>query len=155
LTGSNTAPTVLNNGTIVSTGSLSVSTAIDPSSTGLFQLGNGSTFECAVDLGTQAQMMFIGNSRLVVDNTALFGINVGTASYVGPQLQDFVAGSTIDLMNLSFAGGALTFDSSTGILQISNIAHQVASLSFQTSSLGSGNFQMASDGASGVLITHS
>jgi hypothetical protein len=155
LAGSDTAPTVLNNGTIVTAGSLVVSTAIDPNSTGLFQLGNGSTSEFAADLGTQAQMMFLGSSRLVVDNTASFGINVGTTSYAGPQLQDFIAGDTIDLKNLSSAGAALNYDSSSGILQISNSANQAASLSFQTSSLGSGAFQVASDGASGVLITHS
>jgi hypothetical protein len=58
------------------------------------------------------------------------------------------------LKNFSSAGGAFNYDSSTGILQISNSANQAASLSFQTSSLGSGAFHIASDGASGVLITH-
>jgi len=131
-----------------------VSTAVDPNSTGLFELGQGSTSEFAADLGTQNQMAFLTNSKLVIDNTASFGTNVGTSSYAGPQLQDFSAGDTIDLRNVNPSGATINFNSSTGVLQVTDSANQAASLSFQTSSLGTGTFQIASDGASGVLITH-
>jgi hypothetical protein len=154
LSGSDSAPTLLNLGTIITAGSLDVSTAVDPNSTGLFELGSGSTSEFAADVGTQNQMMFLTNSKLVIDNAASFGINVGTSSYAGPQLQDFSAGDTIDLRNFSPSGATLNFNSSTGLLQVTDTANQAASLSFQTSSLGSGAFQIASDGSSGVLITH-
>jgi hypothetical protein len=108
----------------------------------------------AADIGTQTKMSFLTNSLLAIDNTGSFGTNVGTSSYAGPQLQSFAAGDTIDLKNFSFAGAALNFDSSSGLLQLANGANQAASLSFQTSSLGPGAFQLASDGTNGVFITH-
>jgi hypothetical protein len=76
-------------------------------------------------------------------------------SYTGPQLQGFVAGDTIDLRQFSAAGTATQYDSSTGLLQVSNSAQQHASLEFQASSLGSGTFHFASDGNGGILIAHS
>jgi hypothetical protein len=155
LNGANTTPTVLDNGTVTIGGSLTASTAIDPSSTGVFQLGSGSTFEVAANLGTQTQIRFLASSELVVDNASSFGINVGTSSYAGPVLQNFISGDTIDLEHFGFAGATLNYDSSTGLLQVSNGGGQVASLSFQASSLGSGIFHVASDGATGVFITHS
>jgi hypothetical protein len=100
-------------------------------------------------------MSFLAGSELMIDKTALFGVNVGSSSYAGPQLQNFAAGDTIDLKDFGFAGAALNYDSSTGMLQLSDSAGQAASLGFQASSLGSGIFHVASDGASGVLITHS
>ena len=42
-------------------------------------------------------------SELLIDNAATFGSNVGTPSYTGPQLQDFVGGDKIDLKNISSA----------------------------------------------------
>ena len=54
----------------------------------------------------------------------------------------------------SLAGATLNYNSSTGILQVSNGASQVASLDFQNSSLGSGTFHAASDGVKGIFITH-
>jgi hypothetical protein len=92
---------------------------------------------------------------LVIDNAGSFGTNVGGANYTGPQLQDFLASDTIDLKNFSAAGVTLNFNSANGLLQIANGASQVASLDFQTSTLGSGAFQVASDGHNGVFITHS
>jgi hypothetical protein len=146
------------NGTISIAGSLNVSTAIDPSSTGLFQLGNGATLEVAAATGAQTQINFLsssqlGNSELIVDNAASFGTNVGTTSYAGPQLQDFVTGDKIDLKNFSSAGVTLNYNSSTGVLQVSNSANQKASLDFQTASLGSSGFQATGDGANGIFIT--
>jgi hypothetical protein len=146
------------NGTISIAGSLNVSTAIDPSSTGIFQLGSGATLEVAAATGTQTQINFLsssqlGNSELIIDNAASFGTNVGTASYAGPQLQDFVTGEKIDLKNFSSAGVTLNYNASTGVLQVSNSANQVASLDFQTASLGSSGFQATGDGANGIFIT--
>ena len=131
-----------------------MSTAIDASSTGLFQLGSGATFEVAAATGAAAQINFLGSSsELIIDNAASFGTNVGTASYAGTQLQHFISGDKIDLKNFSSAGVTLTYNASTGVLQVSNGASQVASLDFQTSSLGGPTFVAASDGASGTFIT--
>jgi hypothetical protein len=92
---------------------------------------------------------------LVIDNAAAFGTNVGSASYVGPQLDGFVSGDTIDLKNFAAAGVTLNYNASSGVLQVANGSSQVASLKFQTSSLGSGIFHDTGDGAGGILITHS
>ena len=155
LNGANIAPTVLDNGTVSITGSLDVSTAIDPSSTGLFQLGSGATLEVAAATGTATQINFQGSSsELIIDNAASFGTNVGTASYAGPQLQHFAPGDKIDLKTFSSAGVTLNYNASTGVLQVSNSANQVASLDFQTSSLaGNAAFAATSDGATGIFIT--
>jgi len=59
-----------------------------------------------------------------VDNTGSVGLNVGTTDYVGPLLEHFIGGGP------------------------------VASLLFQTSSLGAGSFHPTADGV-GTLITHS
>ena len=53
LTGSNTAATVLDNGTLNIAGSLVVSSAINPASTGLFQIQAGATLETAADDGSK------------------------------------------------------------------------------------------------------
>ena len=155
LTGANIAPTILDNGTVSITGSLDVSTAIDASSTGLFQLGSAATFEVAAATGATTKINFQGSSsELVIDNAASFGTHVGTASYAGPQLQHFAAGDKIDLKNFSSAGVRLIYNASTGVLQVSNSANQVASFDFQTSSLaGNVAFAAAGDGATGVFIT--
>ncbi|SEF14667.1 Ig-like domain (group 3) [Rhizobiales bacterium GAS191] len=153
LTGANTAPSVLDNGIVSVAGSLDVSTAIDASSTGLFQLGSSTTLEVAAATGTQTQINFLSSSELLIDDAASFGTNVGTSSYAGTQLQNFVTGDKIDLKNFSSAGVTLNFNSSTGVLQVSNGANQVASLNFQTSSLGSGTFNATGDGTTGIFIT--
>src|SRR5581483_3948940 len=154
LNGANVAPTVLDNGTLVVAGSFDVSTAIDPSSTGLFQLGSSATLELAAATGSTAQIKFQdSSSELIIDNATLFGSNVGTASYAGPQLQSFVDGDRIDLRTFSAAGVTFSYNASTGLLQISNSAHQVADLEFQTSSLGSTHFAVSGDGANGVIVT--
>jgi hypothetical protein len=155
LNGANTAPSVLDNGTLAIAGSLVVSSAVDPSSTGLFQLGSGATFDVAADVGTQSRMSFLASSELLIDNAATFGANVGTSSYTGPQLQNFVSGDTIDLKSFGSAGVTLNYDASTGVLQVASGSSQLASLDFQNSSLGSGAFHAATDGATGILITHS
>ncbi|SHM81545.1 beta strand repeat-containing protein [Bradyrhizobium lablabi] len=154
LNGANIAPTVLDNGTISIAGSLDVSTGIDASSTGLFKLGSGATLEVAAATGAISQINFLdGTSELIIDNAVSFGTNVGSASYAGPELQHFAPGDKIDLKNFSSAGVTLNFNTSTGVLQVSNSANQVASLDFQTASLGGPAFAVSSDGATGIFIT--
>ena len=96
---------------------------------------------------------FQGTSQLLIDNAATFGSNVGTPSYTGPQLQDFISGDKVDLKNISSVGVTFSYNASTGLLQVSNGASQVATLDFQNSTLGSGTFQATSDGGLGTLIT--
>src|SRR4029077_17067345 len=132
---------------------LTASTSVNPASTGLFQLQTGGTFEVAAATGTNSQVNFLGSSKLIVDNFSSFGTNIGTSSYAGTQLQDFVNGDTIDLKNFSSAGVTFSYNSSSGVLRLTNGASQVASLDFQNSSLGSTGFQASSDGASGTFIT--
>jgi hypothetical protein len=154
LNGANIAPSVLDNGTVSIAGSLDVSAGVDANSTGLFQLGSGATLEVAAATGTTSQISFQDStSELIIDNAASFGTNVGTASYAGPQLQHFVPGDKIDLKTFSSAGVTLNYNALTGVLQVSNSANQVASLQFQTSSIGGTAFAATSDGATGVLIT--
>jgi hypothetical protein len=59
----------------------------------------------------------------------------------------------VDLVDFNLTGIKTTF--SNGILQLSNASGQLASLDFQTSTLGKGSFHTATDGAGGVLLTHS
>ena len=91
-------------------------------------------------------------SELLIDNAATFGSNVGTPSYTGPQLQDFVGGDKVDLKNISSVGATFSYNASTGLLQVTNSAHQVATLDFQNSSLGAGSFELASDGGAGTFV---
>jgi hypothetical protein len=153
LNGTNSASFLRDDSTLTIAGSLDVSTSIDSSSTGLFQLDAGAALEVAAVSGTLTRINFLGSSELLIDDASSFGINVGTPSYAGTQLQDFVAGDTIDLKNFSSTGATLNFDPATGVLQVSNDASQVASLNFQTSSLGSDAFQATGDGATGIFIT--
>jgi hypothetical protein len=153
--GVNSTAVLANDGQIVIAGSLDVSTALASGSTGLFQIDTGATLEVASAPGTAAKMNFLAGSDLIVDSAASFGVNVGTPSYAGPQLQNFIAGATVDLKNFSIVGATTVYDATSGILQITNGASQAASLSFQTSSLGGGSFQSVADGAGGILITRS
>jgi hypothetical protein len=111
------------------------------------------SLDLAGTLNNSATIAFQGSSsQLLVDNAATFGSNVGTPSYTGPQLQDFISGDKIDLKNISSAGVTLSYNATTGLLQITNGASQVATLDFQNSSLGSGFFDAMSDGGTGTLI---
>jgi hypothetical protein len=154
--GANTAQTVLNNGTINVNGTLDITTAIDPASAGTFQLTSGS-LEVAAAIGSASKMQFLAPSELIVDDVTQFGTNVGTSSAAGPQLQSFGLGDIVDLKQFS-ALGAQVGSYQGGHLTIQNTAGQAASLSFQNSTLGAvpgqGQFQFASDGGTGVLITH-
>ena len=153
LNGTDTAPTIVNHGILDIKGSLSISTAIDPASTGVFRIDSGAALDVASVLGGSTQMQFLSGSKLVIDNAGSFGTNVGAATYAGPLLRGFAA-DTIDVKNFGATGAALNYNSSTGMLQVSNDASQAASLLFQTSSLGGGTFHVAGDGTSGIFITH-
>jgi hypothetical protein len=154
LNGNNSIATILNNATIDLGGALTVSTAVDPASTGIFRL-DGKAMEVAAALGINTRFDFLGASQLTVDNVASFGSNIGTANYNGPLLEDFGADDKIDLKTFGQSGLALNFSSTTGILQISNSTSQVADLKFETASLGAGAFHAASNAASGIFVTYS
>jgi hypothetical protein len=153
ISGPNTIGTVVDDGTLDVSGSLTVSTAVSPTSTGLFDLAGGSTVEVAAALGISSKMRFDAGSELVVDNAGLFGENVGTRHYAGTLLEDF-GGATIDIEDFSASGLKMSYSSHTGLLQLTNSASQVATLDFQNSSLGSGTFRFGSDPSGGLLITH-
>jgi hypothetical protein len=134
---------------------MDIATAIDPASVGIFQLTSGS-LEVAAAIGPASKMQFLAPSELIVDDFTQFGTNVGTSSATGPQLQSFGLGDIVDLKQFSSTGAVGNYQG--GLLTIQNTVGQLASLSFQNSSLGvipgHGQFQVASDGRAGVLITH-
>jgi hypothetical protein len=69
-------------------------------------------------------------------------------------VQNFASGDSILLQDLAPTGLTPVYNAATGILQVSNGVTDLASLMFQTSSLGAGTFHiMNSDGF--VLLTHS
>lgn len=142
-----------NQGTIAIAGFADIAGAIDPASTGLFQIENGGTLEVAAAPGGNAQIAFqsAGTSRLTIDNPANFGANVGAASYTGPLLEGFGASDAIDLVRFDPKGAAPQYDPSTSVLQVTDTAAHSASLKFQDSSLGTGNFFASADGAGGHL----
>jgi hypothetical protein len=141
------------NGALAVAGTLDVSGSINASSTGAIALGSGDVLEVAKAIGSNSQIDFKHSGELILDNAALFGTGVGSSSYHGDLLENFATGSSVDIHNFSLAGASLGYDSTTGLLQISNGAAQTATLDFQSSTLSSGNFAIASDGSSGVLIT--
>src|SRR5262249_5518421 len=154
LNGSDTVSTVLNNGSLHVAGSLDVTAAGDPNSTGVFQLDGPAALEIAAALGTSAKISFSAGSSLVIDSPALFGQGIGTTGYAGPLLEKF-GGSSIDLKGFDVTGANMNFSNASGLLQLTNAASQLATLKFQTSSLGAGMFHFTGDGSTGILITHS
>ncbi len=162
--GANSIASFVNNGTaiVASGGSLNVSSAVDPSSSGVFQLVTNASLEIAAALGTNVKMQFLGSSptnKLIIDKAANFGTNVGTASYAGPLLENFAAGDVIDLKGISPASLGLNYTAATGVLKITGSGGSaLATLLFQNSTLGAGTFHAASDGSGGsggTLITRS
>ena len=153
LTGSDAIANVTDNGALTINGSLNVTSALNPASTGSFDLGAGGVLEVASATGAQTEMDFLGASRLVVDNAALFGTGIAGSSYLGSQLEDFGAGDSVDIHNFSASGATLAYDPSSGLLQLSN-GGALATLDFQQSTLGSGSFHLVPDAlGSGLLIT--
>lgn len=150
---SNAIATVLNDGKLEVAGGLIASAAVDPASTGVFLLDGGATLELAQALGADARISFMTGSKLVVNHAAAFGQNIGTSNYAGPLLQNFGC-ATIDIKDFGFGGLTMSYTKGSGLLQLSNSAHQVATLDFQNSGLGVGTFHVSGDGGSGVLVTH-
>jgi len=159
LSGTNSVANIVDNGFINVAGSLDVSSAVDPTSSGAFLLTGQSNLEIASILGGgNLKMQFIGSNstnRLIIDNAAQFGENVGTPSYVGPVIQGFLAGDTIDLKGIASTGLVSSYTAASGDLQITGGGKTLATLAFQNSTLGAGTFHLASDGSGGTLITHS
>jgi hypothetical protein len=160
VTGSYSLPNIVDNGTIAiaSGGSLDVFSALDPASTGIFQLQNSTTLELAAALGHSTQIQFLGstNDKLVIDKAASFGAGVGTTSYAGSLVENFAAGDLIDLKGIASAGLTLNYSATSGDLQIAGSSgNALATLAFQNSTLGTGTFRVAADGFGGTLITHS
>lgn len=153
LDGADTASNIGNNGALEIRQSLTITAAIDGTSTGSFKIDDAATLEVASVLGSGTHMQFLSNSKLVVDHAGSFGTGIASASYAGPLLEGFNSGDTVDIKDFSTAGSTFTYDTATGILQLSNSASQAADLRFQSSSLGSGAFHVAGDGGSGSLIT--
>lgn len=146
LSGSNTISSVTDNGTLVVTGALPAST---------YQIGaagGGGVLEVASAPSAASPINFLGNSTLIIDSAAAFGTNVGSASYAGPLLGSFASGDTIDIKNFSATNASYSYDPTAGLLQIVN-GTQTASLAFKTSTLGSGSFNLASDGGTGLNVT--
>ncbi len=150
VSGANSADMISNDGTLRVMGTLAVTGGIDPSGTGFFGLGAGSTLDVAAALGTP-QIAFIGPSSLIVDAAASFGTGQGTPSYTGPLLENFGAGDTIDLKDFATAGISWNYDATRGVLEMTN-ATETIDLRFQVSSLGSGTFHIETDGSSGALV---
>jgi hypothetical protein len=157
LTGVNNTATVTNNGTLseVAGGTLQVMGAVDPASTGIFQLNNTSILELSADKGASNQMKFLGAGEVIVDQAANFGINVGTTTYTGPLIKNFVVNDKIDLKDVAFNNAILNYSTATGLLQVTSGGAGVATLAFQNSSLGAGTFHPNDDGTGHLLITHS
>ena len=146
LSGSNTIASVTDDGSLVITGALPAAT---------YQIGaagGGGTLEVASAPSAASPISFLGNSKLIIDSAAGFGANIGNASYMGPLLEGFVSGDTIDIKSFSAANASYTYNLVTGLLQIVN-GSQTASLDFQTSTLGSGAFSLTSDGGTGLDVT--
>lgn len=155
LGGSNSIASLTSSGTLAIAGHLDVTSGVSAGSGAVFRLDTGSSLEVAGMLGKATPMQFLGASSLVIDNALSFGTNVGTGTYAGPLLEAFGAGDTIDLKQFAFNSVSLHYAPTTGLLQLANGAAQVASLSFQTSSMGLGSFHAVSDGATGTQLSYS
>jgi hypothetical protein len=155
LTGSNSIANTQDNANLVIAGSLKIATAVNPASAGQFGILSGATLEVASDQATNSQIDFLSAGQLTIDNAALFGVNVGTTTYSGPLIEGFAAGDIIDIHGLSPTAAQLLYSPTNGMLQITNGSGQVATMDFQNSTLGTGTFSFASDGSSGLKITHS
>ena len=137
-------------------GTLAIATAIDPASSGVFQLDASSLLEIAADQGAADRMSFLGTGgELIIDAAAKFGLNVGSSAYTGPLVQNFGTGDAILLKNVAPAGLTPVYDTATGILQLSNGSANVASLAFDKATLGTGSFHIGDDGHGHALLTHS
>jgi hypothetical protein len=140
---------------IAAGGTLDVTASVDPLSNGLFQINANSLLEIAANTGAADRMKFLGAGKLTIDAAAQFGAHVGTTTYAGPLIESFVNGDKIDLKDVLLTGALLSYTSATGLLHITQGGAGVATLAFETSSLGAGSFHAANDGTGHLLLTHS
>jgi hypothetical protein len=147
LTGANTIATLANDGTLTigGGGTLDVTSAVAPASDGLCQLDSNAVLDLAANTGSGDHIRFLGAADLIVDAASRFG---------SAPIEDFGVGDTIDLKDIAPTGLALDYSAASALLQIDQGASDVATLSFQNASLGSGAFHIASDLHGGILITH-
>ena len=103
----------------------------------------GGSLEVASDTTPSTQISFASGGKLTIDNTT---------SFSGSVLSNFAAGDIVDIRNFTAAGAAISYNSSTGVAQLSN-GSQTATLDFNASTLGAGALQVASDGGTGVVLT--
>jgi fibronectin-binding autotransporter adhesin len=156
LQGGNVIGTVVDDGTLAlaAGATLAVTAAVDPASTGIFELNAGALLSIAADPGTADRIAFLAGATLDVLHAAQFGTGVGTPGYAGPLIESFSSGDTIDLKDIIAAGATMSFTEATGLLQIASGASN-ASLLFDTASLGSGTFHLGDDSTGHLLVTHS
>ena len=136
LTGSDAIANVTDNGALSVNGSLNVTSTLNREHR-LVDLAGG-VLEVASATGAQTEMDFLGASRLVVDNAALFGTGIGGSSYLGSQLEDFGAGDSVDIHNFSASGATLACQSIERAAAICRMAAPWPALDFQQSTLGIG-----------------
>ena len=109
----------------------------------------------AITLGGDSSLQLAGPA--VLGGTVAFGsggnrLAFGAAGYDGATLQGFRYGDTVDLGGLAYGSGlALTLQGST--LQVLRGTNAVASFALQGTGYGAGQFDLASDGAGGTLLT--
>ena len=151
-----TAAVVRDNGTITvgTDDSLHVTGSVDPASTGVFSLSANAILEVLADTGAGTKIDFLSGAKLVVDVAGEFGSNIGLPAYTGPLIEDFTAGDKIDLKDVLLSGASSVFDAASGLLQLSRAGANVATLHFDTASLGSGSFNLGNDGGGHILLTH-
>jgi hypothetical protein len=116
------------------------------------QIGASSVLEVAADQGSADRISFVGaGGAMIVDDAGKFGVNVGASGYAGPRIANFAIGDSILLGNVAAAGLTPAYNAATGLLQIDNGSANVASLLFDTASLGAGVFQIANSGGHALL----
>jgi hypothetical protein len=159
--GAETLANLLNNGTVAigSGDSLDISSALDPTSAGIFNLTTKGSLEIGTILGTNTKIVFLGTkpaNKLTIDSVANFGQHVATTFYSGPFLEDFKAGDIIDLKGIASVDLKMAYAATSGDLQIaSSGGAAIGTLQFQNSTLGKGIFHTGSDGIGGTVLTHS
>ncbi|MCX7380748.1 MAG: hypothetical protein NT133_04845, partial [Alphaproteobacteria bacterium] len=153
--GANTIPTIQNKGVITLTNGGTLTASIDPASTGTFMINTTTVLDVTSDTGNANFIRFLGTGTLAIEHASTFGQNVGTPGYTGPTIKNFIAGDKIDLKDVAFGAGlAFTYDAVAGLLNITLGGSGVASMRFETATLGVGTFHAVNDGSGFTLITH-
>jgi hypothetical protein len=144
--GTNIAGTVTNNGTldIGASATFHVTAAVNPLSTGVFELSSASVLEVLADTGANNQMKFLGAGEV---------INVGHTTYTGPLIENFGTADKIDLADVASSGAVLNYSTTTGLLQVTVGGAGVATLAFDKASLGGSTFHAGADATNHLLLT--